>query len=1470
MFFLPPEASGAEACRAMIEDVVDQTGLSRMGWRTVPVEAKELGDQARSTCPHVAQLFVRGPLGMDADALERRLYLARKRVENRAKRDGLEPFYVPSFSSRTVVYKGLMVAGQLDRFYPDLARPEFRTAIAVFHQRYSTNTNPTWNLAHPFRLIAHNGEINTVQGNVLRMKAREPELRGGPWSREELQELRPIVPEGSSDSAALDAALELLIQSGRDPLHALMMVIPEAYKDSPDVDDDLRGFYDYHSALVEPWDGPSAVVLSDGRYAIACLDRNGLRPSRYWITDEGLAIVCSEAGVVAVPPERIVEKGRLGPGKMLAVDVVERRLLHDAEIKREVSTRRPYREWVGDYMLNPGETAPAGVNGQGGRNGANGANGTHAASGSGETESAEAVAAEFTRRQKLFGYGAEDLERILEPMMKEGKEPVGSMGDDTPIAVFSSQPQSLYRYFKQLFAQVTNPPIDPLREKTVMSLDIQIGARGSLLEEQPRAVRLLRYSSPVLSEPQLAWLRNFDDSQFQSTTLHARFAVAEGPEGLEAALEDLGHQAEAAVRRGVPILVVSDKDVGADWAPIPMLLATASVHHRLIRAGIRMQAAVICETGDAREDHHFACLVGYGASLVCPYLSLASLDRLALESETEPALARANYRKAIDGGLLKILSKMGISTLSSYRGAQIFEALGLGKELIDRHFTGTPSRIGGVGLREVAIDVLRFHAEAYGDKAGLRDRGVYHYLSREGEYHAYNPIVFKALHKAVRSDDPAEYKKYADLVDSRPPCNVRDLLAWKKAATPISIDEVEPAEEIARRFCTQAMSHGAISRETHEVLAIAMNRIGGKSNSGEGGEERTRFYEYGEGYEPNRKFWHSPWEPRIGDLANSWIKQVASARFGVTPEYLVAAREIEIKMAQGSKPGEGGQIPGMKVSEEIASIRRSQPGVTLISPPPHHDIYSIEDLSQLIYDLKRINRKARVCVKLVSVVGVGTVAAGVAKGYADSIQISGNDGGTGASPLSSIKHAGLPWELGLAEAQQVLVMNNLRGRVTLRVDGGMKTGRDVVLAALLGAEEYGFGTAALVAAGCVMARRCHLNNCPVGIASQRPDLRKKFPGKPEDVVNFMLYVAQQVRAILAEMGFRKLDDVIGRVDLLHQRTDAAIPKAKVDLSALLADPDPTLQRARRRLQPNNDRPEAELPLDELVWREYEPRLASAQPLEKTYAIDNRERSIGARLSGEIARVHHDRGLPAGSVKLSFHGAAGQSFGAFCNHGMELRLEGEAQDYVGKGMHGGEIVVLPPAAARFKPHESVVMGNTVMYGATGGRLFGAGLAGERFCVRNSGGFALVEGVGDHGCEYMTNGVAIILGASGRNFGAGMSGGVAFLLDLKPERVNPSMVSIETVDHDVDRQLLRAAVERHYKLTLSERAAELLSDWDSALARFSKVMPHPAMEDATAKEQDADSLEARHLRALLDADLVPAAEATAAVESELATV
>ena len=1427
VFFVSNEAP-VEEMYTLIDEVIAGSALELLCWRDLPINDDALGEEARRRRPVLRHVLMKRPAGLDDDAFERLLYLTRKRIENALWDADLGRFYIPSFSHRTLSYKGLMVAPQLSAFYLDLADPIYETSIAVFHQRYSTNTMPRWSLAQPFRFLAHNGEINTLQGNVNFMRGREPVLSSTLWG-DALPEILPVIEPGGSDSAALDNAFELLVLSGRDPAHALMMLVPEAFEEMGDLDPDLRGFYDYHATLMEPWDGPAALALTDGRVAVAGLDRNGLRPQRYWIGKDGTVVVGSEAGIVPLE-EEVIERGRLGPGMMLAVDTVEKRLLYNDDIKARYAARRPYKEWMDTRTLRPphvGEAPDAWEPGT------------------------------LSRTQKMFGYVSEDYDRIFEPMVFDSAVPVGSMGDDTPLAVLSELPQSLYRYFKQRFAQVTNPPIDPLRERLVMSLETVVGPRGRLLEEDEGSAAVMKFASPLITQGELDWLK---EGAFGAQTLAARFPVAAGPEGLEEALESLCDEAEQAVRAGAGLLILSDREVGEAWVPLPMLLATAAVHHRLLRAGLRTRAAIVCDTGEPREDHHYACLIGYGAALVHPYLAYATARDVPSASRRDepvsPEAAVLHYRKAIEKGLLKIMSKMGISALSSYRGAQIFEAVGIDQGVIDRYFVGTPSRIGGAGLEVFATDALRFHAEAYGENATLQDptlqdRGVYRFR-KAGEYHALNPLVFKALHKAVRTESFEAYEEYSRLVDERAPCNLRDLLQYKRAETPLPLDEVEPVEAIVTRFSTQAMSHGSVSREAHETLAVAMNRLGAKSNSGEGGEDPARF----RAYETDRPdLSRAPWHPKAGDHANSAIKQIASGRFGVTPDYLVSADELEIKMAQGSKPGEGGQIPGHKVSEDIARIRRSVPGVTLISPPPHHDIYSIEDLSQLIYDLKRVNKEARVGVKLVATAGVGTIAAGVAKGYADNIQISGYDGGTGASPLSSVKHAGVPWELGLAETQRVLVENGLRGRVTLRVDGGMKTGRDVIIGALLGAEAFGFGTAALVAAGCAMIRQCHLNTCPVGVATQREDLRAKYPGQPEHVVNFMVYVAQQVRMILAELGYRSLDEVIGRVDLLEPKP-LALPKAPLDLSAVLADPDPSKAQARRSQARHNDRPEESPPLDEIIWRDFEGAVRTGETSEKTYPVTNRERSVGARLSGEIARRYGGEGLPPGTLTLRLTGTAGQSFGVFNNRGVTLLLEGEAQDYVGKGMYGGEIVVKPGPGVR-EPHRNAILGNTVLYGATGGSLYASGRAGERLCVRNSGALAVVEGCGDHGCEYMTGGVAVVLGATGRNFGAGMSGGAAFVWDEDEgfaAHLNGGMVGLGRVRDDLDEKLLKTMVERHLALTGSERARALLEHWSQTLPHFWKVAPHPERKEETAEPG------ARFVETALEAVLAEATRAS----------
>ena len=1424
MFFLPREEEAAERARALVAEELERLGVPLTAWRKVPTNPEVLGERARAVEPSIWQAVLLRPAGLRPAEYERTLYRARRRIEKAWRAAGLDAYAV-SLSSRRLVYKGLMLARDLAAYYPDLADPYYQTALTLFHQRYSTNTFPAWPLAQPFRYLAQNGEINTLQGNVNWMKAREPELISQHWG-EALEDLKPVVDETGSDSAILDNVLELLIQSGRDPLHAMMMLVPEAYENVADVDPQVRAFFEYHASLTEPWDGPAALVYSDGRYAAASLDRNGLRPLRYWRLADGLVVLGSETGIVDAEAEEVVEKGRLGPGQIFAVDTEKGRVYRDAEIKLRYATRRPYAVWVRRHRTYPPKTKNLLYEGR-------------------DLPTGE----DFVRLQKAFGYSREDQTHLLAPMSRLGSEPIGSMGDDTPLPFLSAQPQWLYRYFRQRFAQVTNPPIDPLREEMVMSLRSLVGPRMSFLEEQEGAAHQMEFDSPIVHGDQLEWIFNHDDTWYRPYRLRTRFPAYGGPEAMQRALDAVLQEAQAAVEQGYNVLVLSDRGVGPEWAPIPMPLVVGGVHHHLIRLGRRMRVSLIVETGEARVDHHFAVLLGYGADLVYPYLALASVRDLV---ERDPrgrapiSLEQAllNYQRGVEKGLRKILAKMGISTLASYRGAQIFEILGLKDEVVEAYFKGTPARFGAVGLERIARDVLAFHEEAYGGPPELPDRGEFRFR-KKGEYHAFNPTVFKSLHKAVREERRESYEAYARAVNERPPASVRDLLTWKKAERPVPLEEVEPIEAIIERFRTQAMSFGALSREAHEVLAVAMNRIGAMSNSGEGGEDPVRYHPY---RADRPDLTQSKWHPRAGDLGNSRVKQVASGRFGVTPAYLVSADELEIKMAQGSKPGEGGQIPGFKVNHEIARVRGATPGVTLISPPPHHDIYSIEDLAQLIYDLKRVNRHARVGVKLVSEVGVGTIAAGVVKGYADRVLISGADGGTGASPLSSIKYAGSPWELGLAEAHRVLLENGLRDRVRLQVDGGLKTGRDVVLAALLGAEEFGFGTAALVAVGCVMARQCHLNTCPVGVATQNETLRKRFPGAPEHAVRFFAYVAQEVREILAEMGFRSLDEIVGRVDLLERREVRLARAEEVRLDGLLA---PLPAWRPRPPEGRAERPEDGPLLDDRVHATFAPALKDRKARFARFAISNRERAVGARISGEIARFHGQEGLPAGTVHARFDGVAGQSFGAFLSPGVFFELVGEAQDYLGKGMAGGVLTVRPPL---WREAPEVLAGNTVLYGATGGSLYVAGRVGERFAVRNSGARAVVEGVGEHACEYMTGGLVVVLGETGRNFAAGMTGGVAYVYDPEsrfPERYNPALVAIARVPAGgVDEELLRRMIERHHRLTGSPRAAAILEAWEERRGDFWKVAPRELPEGFEPGDAEGFLLEAVRAEAALE--------------------
>jgi glutamate synthase domain-containing protein 2/glutamate synthase domain-containing protein 3/glutamate synthase domain-containing protein 1 len=1379
MFFLPQQESDAACCREITIRILKHYGFVPLAWRPVPVDNSQLGAKALATAPRIEQLLLASGRVSRLD-FESTLYAARRELEQQTS--NIENFYVTSLSSRTIVYKGLFVGSQLAPFYPDLTRPDFESALAVFHQRYSTNTFPNWSLAQPFRFLAHNGEINTISGNRNWMRARELA------TSTDANRGSVIWPNGS-DSASLDNALEFLVRANRDITESVMLLIPEAYENSDEISRELRGFYDYASSLMEPWDGPAAVSFSDGRIVGAVLDRNGLRPARYVVTDAGRLIVSSETGVTDIAPENVVQKGRLGPGQMIAVDTETGRVLTNGEIKKTVAARNPYAGWARRSFIQCPEINdhyPARPDNEPG----------------------------LIRRMKRFGYTVEDVERILSPMLADGKEPVGSMGDDTPLAVLSSKPRLLYSYFKQRFAQVTNPAIDPLRERTVMSLTTLLGSRCNLLEE-PTNPKLIKFPSPILLETTLNWLRKQRAPGLRCETLSGLFEIANGEKGLKPAIDDLCLRAVDAIDAGCTILVIDDLSADESRAPMPMLLAIGAVHNYLIRTGRRIRVSLVAATGEARDDHQIACLIGFGANAVCPRLAYDVIAHEAPRRGYTSADGLRNYRQALENGLLKIMAKMGISTVAGYCGSQTFEIVGLQRELVEEHFNGAPCRLHGIGLDEIAGDVLRFHQSSLAvQDAKLEDAGFFRYRYG-GEYHSYNPAVFRALHRAAKVGDKQEFTRYASEVLGRPPANLRDLLDFQ-ARPAKSLDEVEPAEKVLSRFSTSGMSLGALSRKAHETLSIAMNRLGAKSNSGEGGEDRRRFKR-----RPG------------GDLANSRIKQVASARFGVTPEYLVSADELEIKIAQGSKPGEGGQLPGHKVTVEIAAIRHSVPGVTLISPPPHHDIYSIEDLAQLIYDLREINPEASIAVKLVSEAGIGTIAAGVAKAGADVIHISGHDGGTGASPLGSIKNAGTPWELGLAETQQALVMNGLRSRVRLRVDGGLKTGRDVLIAAMLGADEFGFATAAVVALGCVMARQCHLNTCPVGIATQDPALRRKFIGTPEMVVSFFEGLAEDIRILLARNGLPSIETAIGRTDLLYQKKDIGLPRGTtIDLSAIL-------QRASEKSgvgSPKTTTLRKPSSLSAVLDETCAAAISDGVPIAGEFKIRNTDRAIGARLSGAIARSFGDSGLADGTIDLRFVGSAGQSFGAFNVAGLRLTLIGDANDYVGKGMAGGEIVIHPSSKSSFDWSQNVIIGNTVMYGATGGTLFAAGRAGERFCVRNSGGSAVVEGVGDHGCEYMTAGVVVVLGETGRNFAAGMTGGAAFVLDEHEtfkNKCNQELVELAKLG-DHDSQMVRTLVERHHELTGSPRAAAVLSNWEQASNSFWHVV---TQADAERQKQNA---------------------------------
>jgi glutamate synthase (NADPH) large chain len=1396
MCFLPVDKHSRLQCEGEFERIAQEEGLKVLGWRDTPVNGDAIGREARASQPYIEQLFVARPAGLDEDAFERLLYRVRRRTENEmaeSEIEGKEDFYVPSFSCRTIIYKGLMLAPQIEKFYFELANPLVTSALCLVHQRFSTNTFPSWKLAHPYRYVAHNGEINTIRGNVSWMNARQSVLENS-LHGDQIDKLYPVIVPGGSDSASLDNAVEFLYQSGRSLPHVMAMLIPEAWAGNPDMNEEKRAFYEYHASLMEPWDGPAAIAFTDGKVIGATLDRNGLRPGRYIVTKDDLVVLASEAGVIEVPAEDVRKKGRLQPGRMFLVDTVQKRIISDAEIKQQLAARQPYAKWLQDQQVTL-EQLP---------------------------EPSRVIASNpetLLRRQRAFGYSEEDLRILLAPMGAKGEEPVGSMGTDVPLACLSDRPQPLFNYFKQLFAQVTNPPIDPIREELVMSLISYIGTERNILDEAPENCHTLKLPHPLLTNRDLEKLRRVSSGDLLATTLPALFRASDGEAGLRHSLEDLSNRAVHAVASGYTLLIISDRGVDSTYAPIPSLLAMAAVHNRLVREKTRTQVALIIESGEPREVMHFALLIGYGASAINPYLAIETLHDLErrglLPQNVSAAQAEKNFIKSINKALLKTFSKMGISTLQSYRGAQVFEAVGLNESLVNAYFAGTASRIEGVGLEVLAREAQLKHTYAFQplteSETELVVGGQYQY--REGgEYHLLNPQTISKLQHAVRQNNPTTFQEYTDLLDdqNRTLCTLRGLLKLKYSEHPIPLEEVEPAKEIVKRFTTGAMSFGSISKEAHETLAIAMNRLGGMSNTGEGGEDEERFK-----------------RDANGDLRRSAVKQVASGRFGVTTNYLVNADELQIKMAQGAKPGEGGQLPGHKVDDVIAKTRHSIPGVGLISPPPHHDIYSIEDLAQLIYDLKNVNPQARIAVKLVSEVGVGTVAAGVSKAHADVVLISGDSGGTGASPLSSIKHAGLPWELGLAETQQVLLLNDLRGRIRVQTDGKLQTGRDVVIAALLGAEEFGFATTPLITMGCIMMRKCHLNTCAVGIATQDPVLRARFLGQPEHVVNFFFFLAEQVRQHMAKLGFRTVDEMVGRVDKIDASVADAHWKAKgIDLSSILYAPTVPSRVARRKVQAQDHG--LDQALDHTLIREAAPALDAKTPVTGSFGIRNVHRTVGGMLGGEIARRYGSAGLPDGTIHFNFEGSAGQSFGAFVPNGVTLELEGDANDYLGKGLSGGRIIAYPPKTSSFLPEESILVGNVVLYGATSGEVFLNGIAGERFAVRNSGATAVVEGVGDHGCEYMTNGRVVVIGSTGRNFAAGMSGGRAFVYDdqgdFSTRRCNRASVDLEPLVHDDDVAEVKSLLERHRDLTGSPRAAWILEHWADAQDRFVKVFPH----------------------------------------------
>ncbi len=1412
LVFLPQDPPERQQCERAFEKIVKEEGLKIIGWRTVPTNNISLGATAKASEPFIRQVFIaRGRSLKDDMAFERKLFVIRKRSANAIpQRELLQGryWYVASLSYKTIVYKGMLLTEQLSQYYPDLTDPLMESALALVHSRFSTNTFPSWNRAHPYRYLAHNGEINTLRGNINWMHARqamfESELFG-----DDIKKILPIINTDGSDSAMFDNCLELLVLGGRSLPHAVMMMIPEPWENHESMDPERRAFYEYHSCLMEPWDGPASIAFTDGVRIGAVLDRNGLRPSRYYVTKDDLVIMASEAGVLPVEPERVAIKGRLQPGRMFLVDTEEGRIVADEELKTRFARAHPYQEWLDrNHVLLENLPRPPHLH--------------------------EPDHKTVLQRQQAFGYTFEDLRFIIGPMANDGVQPLGSMGTDTPLAVLSNKSQLTYNYFKQLFAQVTNPPIDPIREENITSTETMVGSEGNLLKPTPESCRMIKLEHPILANDELEKLRQVERPDFKAVTLPILFPANDGAQGLENALEKLFASADRALAEGTNILVLSDRGVDAGNAAIPALLAVAGLHHHLIRQGTRTRVAIVLESGEPREVHHFALLIGYGCSAINPYLAFETLDDMIREgmlSNLDHKTAIKKYIKAAVKGVVKTMAKMGISTIQSYRGAQIFEAIGLNQSVIDRYFTWTPSRVEGVGLEVLAEEVLQRHRRAFPKRevngATLDPGGQYQWRA-DGEYHLFNPQTIHKLQLACRTGSYKVFQEYAELVNNQAKnlCTLRGLLEFRWAENPIPIEEVEPVDQIVKRFKTGAMSYGSISQEAHEALAIAMNRLGGKSNTGEGGEDPGRY----------------AWTNEQGDSKNSAIKQVASGRFGVTSQYLVKAKELQIKMAQGAKPGEGGELPGRKVYPWIAKTRLTTPGVGLISPPPHHDIYSIEDLAELIHDLKNGNRHARISVKLVSEVGVGTIAAGVSKAHADVVLISGHDGGTGASPLSSIKHAGTPWELGLAETHQTLVLNNLRSRIYVETDGQLKTGRDVAVAALLGAEEFGFATAPLVTLGCIMMRVCHLNTCPVGVATQDPQLRERFTGNPDHVVNFMKFVAQELREIMARLGFRRLNEMIGRTERLEPSKAVAHWKAQgLDFSNILYQPSVGPEVGRYREIDQDHGLEKSLDVTTLLDL-CRPAIERREKVRAELPIRNVHRVVGTITGSELTKKWGPDGLPDDTIHIKFTGSAGQSFGAFMPRGMTLELEGDANDYLGKGLSGGKIILYPPKGSTFVPEENIITGNVAFYGATSGEAYLRGMAGERFCVRNSGVNTVIEAVGDHGCEYMTGGRVAVLGATGRNFAAGMSGGIAYVLDVTgdfPSRCNTAMVGLEKLEDPQETAEVRAMIERHVRYTGSDRGRYILQLWEDMVPKFVKVMPKDYKRVLTALKKANES-------------------------------